>query len=101
MRKILLIAAVLFSLGSMAQKPFGFIKNVKTLDKNLKVNNLMKMPSASINNMAKAPAKAPEGESHIIISTVTTLFMVSVLFQNSTKQSILYMVLTTRFILKT
>lgn len=64
MRKILLIAVVLFSLGSMAQKPFGFIKNVKTLDKNLKVNNLMKMPSASINNMAKAPAKAPEGESH-------------------------------------
>ena len=41
MRKLLLITAVLFSLGSMAQRPLDFTKNIRTFNKNLKLNSLM------------------------------------------------------------
>ena len=69
MRKLLLIAAALFSLGSMAQRPLDFTKNIRTFNKNLKLNSLMsQMPTSHIAKpakaQAKAPAKAPEGESH-------------------------------------
>ena len=69
MRKLLLIAAALFSLGSMAQRPFESHTTFNTLNKSMKVNSLMsRMPAARIakpaNAQAKAPAKAPEGESH-------------------------------------
>ena len=68
MRKLLLIAAALFSLGSMAQRPLDFTKNIRTFNKNLKLNSLMsQMPTSHIAKpakaQAKAPAKAPEGES--------------------------------------
>lgn len=68
MRKLLLITAVLFSLGSMAQRPLDFTKNIRTFNKNLKLNSLMsQMPTSHIAKpakaQAKAPAKAPEGES--------------------------------------
>lgn len=62
MRKILLIAAVLFSLGSMAQRPLSLNQSLKTLGNNLKVNSMMaKLSSENLNTPAKAPAKAPEG----------------------------------------
>ena len=69
MRKLLLIAAALFSLGSMAQRPFESHTTFNSLNKSMKVNSLMsRMPAARIakpaNAQAKAPAKAPEGESH-------------------------------------
>lgn len=64
MRKILLIAAVLFSLGSMAQRPISFNQNFKKFGNNIKVNTEMSsMPSEVLNKKAKAPAKAPEGEA--------------------------------------
>lgn len=64
MRKILLIAAVLFSLGSMAQRPISFNQNFKKFGNNIKVNTEMSsMPSEILNKKAKAPAKAPEGEA--------------------------------------
>ena len=64
MRKILLIAAVLFSLGSMAQRPISFNWNFKKFGNNIKVNTEMSsMPSEVLNKKAKAPAKAPEGEA--------------------------------------
>lgn len=69
MRKLLLIAAALFSLGSMAQRPFESHTTFNSLNKSMKVNSLMsRMPAARIakpaNAQAKDPAKAPEGESH-------------------------------------
>lgn len=64
MRKILLIAAVLFSLGSMAQRPISFNQNFKKFGNNIKVNTEMSsLPSEILNKKAKAPAKAPEGEA--------------------------------------
>lgn len=46
MRKLLLITAVLFSLGSMAQRLLDFTKNIRTFNKNLKLNSLMsQMPT--------------------------------------------------------
>ena len=65
MRKLLLIAAVMFSLGSMAQSPLRLAKEFKMAENNLKkVNNLMRVSLPSASTMKKAPAKAaPEGES--------------------------------------
>lgn len=64
MRKLLLIAAVMFSLGSMAQSPLRLAKEFKMAENNLKVSNLMKVNMPSASTMKKAPAKvAPEGES--------------------------------------
>ncbi len=64
MRKLLLIAAVMFSLGSMAQRPISFNQNFKKFGNNIKVNTEMSsMPSEILNKKAKAPAKAPEGEA--------------------------------------
>ena len=64
MRKLLLIAAVMFSLGSMAQRPISFNQNFKKFGNNIKVNTEMSsMPSEILNKKAKAPAKAPEGKA--------------------------------------
>lgn len=62
MRKILLIAAVLFSLGSMAQKPLNSFKNLDFSTKAMKMNiPTENMHTGLLGKAAKAQTKAPDG----------------------------------------
>lgn len=62
MRKLLLIAAVMFSLGSMAQKPLNSLKNVNFSTKAMKMNRPTEnMHTRLFGKAAKAQAKAPDG----------------------------------------
>lgn len=107
MRKLLLITAVLFSLGSMAQRPLDFTKNIRTFNKNLKLNSLMsQMPTSHTSqnqrrHKPKLRQKHPKVSLTHITSTSTINAMVWAYFLKFTKQSISYSVLKTRFIYRT
>lgn len=99
MRKLLLIAAVMFSLGSMAQSPLRLAKEFKMAENNLKkVNNLMRVSLPSASTMKKHRQRQLRKENlALIISTSIPALTELVHFQNSTKQSMLFTVPTTRF----
>lgn len=108
MRKILLIAAVLFSLGSMAQKPLNSFKNLDFSTKAMKMNiPTENMHTGLLGKAAKAQTKAPDGTPKTFYLDflnscygMETIFGI-VHYQSITKPSILYTVTTTRFTSKT